>query len=202
MASTEQVEIRICTGKELDHYLEDLAHLRIEVFREFPYLYEGDMAYEKKYVRTLLESKESIIVLALDGGIVVGASTGTPLEVQPPEILEPWVLDKKDIEKIYYFSESVLQKEFRGKGIGLRFFEQRETWARQLGYEAVTFCAVIRPEDHPLRPEDYVPLDRFWQNRGFQKKKGFIGKIAWKEIQEVEETPKELQFWYKELIFD
>lgn len=200
MASTEQIEIRICTGSELNHYLRDLARLRIDVFKEFPYLYDGDLAYEEKYLKTLMNSGESLLVLALDDGNVVGASTGTPLKNEPPEVQQPWLEHKENIEKIYYFSESVVRKEYRGRGIGLRFFKERESWARQLGYEAATFCGLIRPEDHPLRPEDYVPLDQFWQNRGFRRKEGYVGTIPWKEIHEGEESPKELQFWYKELI--
>jgi hypothetical protein len=62
-----------------------------------------------------------------------------------------------------------------------------------------TFCGVIRADNHPERPGDYVPLDRFWAKRGYQKKEGVVGRISWKEIRQMEETEKELQFWYKYL---
>ena len=40
-------------GKEILPYIEALGKLRIEIFKEFPYLYAGDMEYERKYLNTL-----------------------------------------------------------------------------------------------------------------------------------------------------
>ncbi|HBF93820.1 MAG TPA: GNAT family N-acetyltransferase, partial [Marinobacter adhaerens] len=42
------VSIRRLSGDQIKPYLDDLARLRIEVFRHFPYLYDGDMDYERK----------------------------------------------------------------------------------------------------------------------------------------------------------
>ncbi len=39
---------RLRSGQILDH-LEDLTRLRIDVFREWPYLYEGSEEYERGY---------------------------------------------------------------------------------------------------------------------------------------------------------
>lgn len=38
------VEIRPVTGIAVEPWLDELAKLRIEVFRDFPYLYGGDLA--------------------------------------------------------------------------------------------------------------------------------------------------------------
>ena len=35
------------SGDQIDAALDDLARLRIAVFRAFPYLYHGDMEYER-----------------------------------------------------------------------------------------------------------------------------------------------------------
>ena len=61
------VSIRRLSGDQIKPYLDDLARLRIEVFRHFPYLYDGDMDYERKYLDTYARSPESLFVLALDG---------------------------------------------------------------------------------------------------------------------------------------
>ena len=45
------VEIRRVSGRALPDYLEDVARLRIEVFRDFPYLYDGTVEYEEKYLQ-------------------------------------------------------------------------------------------------------------------------------------------------------
>lgn len=186
-------------SKEVSPYIEDLARLRIEVFREFPYLYEGYMDYERKYVRTFAESPDSILVIAFDGKKVVGASTGLPLIHETPNIIDPFLKEDYTPESIFYFSESVLKKEYRGKGIGKQFFQQREAWARKLGrFDYLSFCGVIREDKHPRKPADYRHLDDFWKNQGFEPT-SMIAYIAWKDLDEISESPKPLKFWIKEL---
>jgi len=64
------------TGATLSKALPALAALRIEVFRDFPYLYDGDLEYERGYLETFSEAAGAIIVIARDGDQIVGASTG------------------------------------------------------------------------------------------------------------------------------
>ncbi|MCB9343010.1 MAG: GNAT family N-acetyltransferase [Lewinellaceae bacterium] len=194
------LNIRAFTGESANQYKSSLAALRIQVFREFPYLYDGSVEYEEKYLETFIQSEESVIVVAFDGEEVIGVSTGIPLKNEPTEIQQDWINGGYNIDEIFYFSESVLNKDYRGHGIGVRFMEEREKWARQLGYKKAIFCGVIRDETHPRRPKNFVPLDRFWEKRGFSKKVGFTCKISWKEMDETEESEKELQFWEKDLV--
>jgi hypothetical protein len=58
---------------------------------------------------------------------------------------------------------------------------------------------VIRPADHPRRPAGYVPLDAFWRRRGYERARGMVGSIAWRDLDEPAETPKPMQFWTKRL---
>jgi hypothetical protein len=57
----------------------------------------------------------------------------------------------------------------------------------------------VRPNDHPLRPKDYRPLDAFWTKRGYAKVENLTTTFAWKEIDQASETPKLMQFWMKAL---
>ena len=41
------IATRILTGDAVAGALDDLARLRIAVFRDWPYLYDGDVAYER-----------------------------------------------------------------------------------------------------------------------------------------------------------
>ncbi len=194
------IEVKSFNGDDAKKYVNDLAKLRIEIFREFPYLYEGNMEYEEEYLSTFIEAKDSILVLAFDNEKVIGASTGLPLEEETENIQQPWRDNSYDIGKIFYFGESVLKTEYRGKGVGVKFFEHREKWASSLNrFNIFTFCGVIRPDDHSKRPADWIPLDKFWQNRGYKKKDNYICEIPWQEIGEKEETPKKLLFWFKEI---
>lgn len=188
------------TGARLLDYIDELARLRIEVFRAFPYLYEGDPAYEARYLKTYIESPGSVIVLALEGDNVVGAASGIPLKSETDVVKKPFLDAGYDIDRLFYCGESVLLDHYRGQGIGVEFFRHREAHAKSLGgFSQSCFCAVQRPADHPLRPTDYVPLDRFWEKRGYSKQPELTTQFSWRELGEASESPKPMTFWLKTL---
>ena len=104
-----------------------------------------------------------------------------------------------DMAEVFYCAESVLLPEYRGQGVGHRFFDLREAHARRLGYAKVAFCGVQRPADHPMRPAEYQPLDPFWTARGYAKVEGAVARFSWKDLGDAEETQKPLQFWLRAL---
>ncbi len=192
------IKIERFSGEALIPYIPELARLRIEVFRDFPYLYDGDLAYEEKYLQTYIQCPESVIVLAFDGDKIIGASTAIPLKYETDEVKKPFIEQGYDPETIFYCGESVLNKNYRGLGIGVRFFEQREAHAADLGgFQHICFCCVERPLDHPRRPADYVPLDKFWNKRGYVKHLELKTTYTWKDLDDATETPKPMTFWLK-----
>ena len=42
--------IGLFRGPEITPWLDDVARLRLAVFRDWPYLYEGDADYERDYL--------------------------------------------------------------------------------------------------------------------------------------------------------
>ena len=46
------MEIRLLHGAAIAPYIDDLARLRLSVFREFPYLYDGTPEYEADHLAT------------------------------------------------------------------------------------------------------------------------------------------------------
>ncbi len=193
------IEIKTFTGPAILPHIEAVGKLRIEVFRAFPYLYEGDMAYERSYLHTFASAKNNVLVLALDGEAVVGASTALPMTEESENIKAPFQDYHIPMEQIFYFGESVLLPHYRGRGIGVQFFEEREAFAERLtNMQLMCFCGVVRPEDHPLRPSHYQPLNQFWKNRGFRQTDLYC-KIAWQDVDKEEETDKQLRFWTKKI---
>ena len=192
--------LRSLTGEAIVEYVPELARLRIQVFRDWPYLYDGDQDYEQRYLRTYVDNPGSVLVVALDGERAVGAATALPLVHEPEEVSGPVGDAGYDPAEVFYFGESVLQPEYRGRGIGVAFFEHREAWARSLGgFRHACFCGVVRPPDHPRRPPDHVPLDEFWRRRGFRPLPGARARISWKDLGDDEESEKPLAFWIKAL---
>lgn len=193
------MRVETLKGEALVQALDDVARLRISVFAEWPYLYDGDLAYEARYLQTYRDAPNTVLVGAFDGARLVGASTGTPLSDHADDFATAFHTTGLDLSQIFYCAESVLLPAYRGRGIGHRFFDLREEHARSLGFAKSCFCAVIRPADHPARPVDYRPLDSFWRARGYAPLPGVIAHFNWRDLGQGAETPKPLQFWIKDL---
>lgn len=197
---TDNISLESFTGNDVERYIPEVARLRIEIFSEFPYLYDGNMEYEAKYLRTYTASPDSVIVIAFDGDRVIGASTAVPLRHETEEIKRPFIEHAIDPDSVFYLGESVLRRDYRGCGIGVRFFQEREAHAQRVGdFEWAAFCAVQRPENHPRRPADYVPLDEFWNKRGYYKHPELRTTFTWQDLDESSQSPKPMVFWLKQL---
>jgi GNAT superfamily N-acetyltransferase len=188
------IRVEPLSGPSLARHLDGLAGLRIRVFRDYPYLYDGDPAYEAWYLEDFARAEGAMVIAALDGDRLVGAATASPMRAQKEAFRQP-LGDLSDA--IFYFGESVLLPEYRGQGIGHRFFDAREAAARDQGYSLTGFYAVIRPADHPLKPPDYSPLWSFWQKRGYSPLECVEAQFPWKEIGQAEETRHPMQFWLR-----
>jgi GNAT superfamily N-acetyltransferase len=187
-------------GEQIASVFEDLAQLRISVFRAFPYLYEGTLAYEKEYLKVYSNSKKSFLFTVYDDAEMVGATTCIPLLDESAEVKKPFIEAKMDISTIFYFGESILLPKYRGLGIGNRFFEERENHAKSFGqFKLTCFCAVQRPDNHPLKPINYRPLDEFWKKRGYEKSNILQTQFDWLDIGDTISTEKPMLFWSKNI---
>ncbi|HEX6832480.1 MAG TPA: GNAT family N-acetyltransferase [Rudaea sp.] len=194
------IDIRTLTGTQVEPYLDAVAALRIAVFRDWPYLYDGDADYERKYLATYANSARSLFVLAFDGARIVGASTGIPLADEVENFQKPFAARGIALRDVFYFGESVLLGDWRGQGLGHRFFDERENYARRLGGFALTgFCSVERSPDDPRRPPAYRGNDAFWIKRGYVRQDDMFCELEWKEINEPEPSRKRLRFWLRDL---
>ena len=183
-------------GEEIAGVLDDLARLRVRVFRDWPYLYDGDAEYERGYLSRYAKG-DSIVVAAHAGGGMVGAATGMPLSDHADDFAAAFEGTGIDMKDVFYCAESVLLTGYRGQGAGHAFFDRREAHAKRLGFGKVAFCGVVRPGDHPARPEGYRPLDGFWRARGYAPLDGVVAHFGWRDIGAAEETDKPLQFWMR-----
>ncbi len=194
-----ELTLTTCHGQAIAPHLTALAQLRIRVFHDFPYLYDGNLAYEADYLGRYAANPASLFVLAFDSDRLVGASTGQPLSDEVNEFRRPFEAAGIAASSVFYYGESVLLHDYRGQGIGKAFMAERETHAARERYKTAAFCAVERPEEHPLRPEDYRPLHGFWQSQGYQRRADLATTFAWKDIGEQHESDKTLIFWLKTL---
>jgi GNAT superfamily N-acetyltransferase len=194
-----ELRIEQLRGTEIARQLDALAALRTAVFRDWPYLYQGSHEYEARYLDIYLRSPHSLAILAWAGDSCIAASTVLPLTEAGAEAQQPFRDAGYDVGRIDYFGESVVLKPFRGRGLGVKFFELREAHARELGLPLCAFCAVERSEDDPRRPPDYIPNDGFWTRRGYRKAPQIVTRFSWPDIGQTESTAKPMTFWLREL---
>ena len=194
------LDVRPYTGTQIAPHLDAVADLRITVFRDWPYLYAGDQDYERQYLATYAQSPESLFVLAFDGDRVVGASTGVPLADETPAVQKPFLEQSIKPDDVFYFGESVLLTDYRGYGLGHRFFDERERYARHLGRFAMTaFCAVERDIDDPRRAGGARTNDLFWTKRGYRRQDDMVCWLDWQEVGCETPNAHPLRFWLRAL---
>lgn len=198
--SSPDIKIITVTGDKVKTWIPQIAALRIEVFREYPFFYNGDLEYEERYLKKFTTLKDAILVLAFDKETLIGISTGFPFIYDAEDLKELFVKAGRNPQDYFCFGESVLRKSYRGLGIGKKFFDEREAHVKALNhYKYICFYTVVRPAEDPHRPADYRPLAPFWTSRGYMEHKELVGTVSYQEIGEPEETPKKMVFWIKKV---
>jgi hypothetical protein len=56
----------------------------------------------------------------------------------------------------------------------------------------------VRPDDHPLRPANFLPIERFLKRTGFKALPGVMATFTWPELDGVSRD-QQMQFWLKPL---
>jgi GNAT superfamily N-acetyltransferase len=192
-------DIRTLTGEAVRPWLPDLQRLRAVVFRDFPYLYDGDPAAPVGRAAMFAEVPGAAVVFAFADGRPVGAATCLPLMAESANVQAPFLAAGLDPTRFFYFGESVLEQAWRGQGIGHAFFDGREAQARAQGADFAAFCSVERAADHPARPADYRPHDAFWRGRGYLPHPTLACTMEWTDVGDAGPSPHVLRFWLRSL---
>ena len=199
MSPDNAIQIRTFTGAAIADAQAAFQRLHVDVFRDWPYLYAGD-ASQPPYITSYLEHPRAALFLASHAGGPVGAATCLPLGDESANVQAPFLECGWDVRRFFYFGEGVVLAAWRGKGIGVRFFELRESHARAVSTaDNAVFCSVRRPADHTLRPAEPHTNDAFWRRRGYVPLPGVACTMTWRDIGEAQSTRHLLDFWIKSL---
>lgn len=199
------LRIDIYVGADSLEFIETVSKVRIDVFKDYPYLYEGDLEYEKKYVQGYTADSKAMIAIARIDGKIAGVSTGIPL-ISDSEIVadakKVFAKDQVDIGDYYYYGEIIVLPEFRGKSIASRLYAEQDAVVKTWGFKHVCILTVVREQDHPLKPENYKSPDSMWKHLGFFRNNLTV-EYHWPTIQidkTVRDVNNTLEFWTKSLL--
>lgn len=194
---SEKVSLRVFNGEEARKYWRQIASLRIEMFKEFPYLYEGAFEYEKEYLETYFKSKNSRILLAFDKEEVIGFSNNIPVFEELEEIQRAFQEQQINPEKYLYIGEVMIKPLYRGQGLLRKFLEYHENFAAKYAYDHLVFMTVKRPAHHPYKPENYRSLEPIWEHFGYHQHPDLDIRIRWKQIDSSQDEDNHLAVWCK-----
>lgn len=143
------IEVRSLTRDEIPRWLDELATLRLAIFRTWPYLYEGDLDYERGYLHPYQQSDDALVIAALHDDRLIGFSTAIPLEEQSAEFTAPFAGRPEPLDSVLYGGELMLLPFYRGRGLGDRFFDLREKKGRKPGACAYRLLFDRAPRESP-----------------------------------------------------
>ncbi len=193
------VSLKAFSGEGARPYLNQIAALRIDHYREFPYLYDGSFENEKRYLDPYFNSKNSKILLVFDLDKVVGFSNSLPLAEESDWLVKPFERADLKPSDYLYMSDFILKAPYRGKGLLRRFFEAHEKNAHINGCSKLAMMTVKREPSHPQRPEGYQPLDDMWRHFGMDVVPECEIVFLWNQVDTKKEEHNRLQVWSKTL---
>ena len=199
MKGVKEITEQLLTGAVIADVLDDLATLRLDIFREYPYLYEGRHEDELNYLGTYAKTPDASVILAYDGSAVIGAAAGMPLIQEDAQLRDAFAGTALPLDEVYYVGELLFRLGYRNSGLGRKLLDHMESHIPSFGsYRTLTCATVERPADHRLRPRDYIPITRFLARTGFARLSGVTTSFMWLET-DGGKRDHPMQFWIKNL---
>ena len=185
--------MHLLRGLDIAPRIEQLGRFRLAIFREYPYLYDGDLEYERRYLGRYPRSAESLLAFLEDARGLVGACTAIPLKDEDPEFQQPF--RGEALADFFYIGEILLRPEARGQGLGTRLLARVIERIDAAGYPTTVLCTVERGPQHPSRPDGYVPPDALWRKFGFVPDAHRVVRYRWQDLGDARETEKPMRVW-------
>lgn len=175
-----------------------LADLRVRIFREFPYLYDGTVEDECSNLRAYANSANSLITVMYDGIRHIAAMSCLPMQDAWGELVDNLSTQAVNISECLYIGEILMEKTHRGMGLGSRLFDFARMHAVRLNMKKLCFFSVRRDHTHDARPADYLEPAELWQKWGFSLVPGADVTLSYPQV-DVGMQSHILDFWIRPL---
>lgn len=198
------LSIEVIKGKNIAQYAKYIASLRLMMFKEFPYLYDGTLEQEEKYLSFYSDSPDGTLILAKQDDCIVGLLTGMPVNKiceLIPDFKKILTENKRNTQPAYYYGEALVLPAYRGQGILTKMFQEEDNAIKKMGYNIAYGITAIREKDDSRRPVNYRDTDTLWTHLGLIKTNMAFGG-EWPTVTKSGETKIEMnqvQIWEKPL---
>ncbi len=191
-----------CTQEEI----AQLAQMRLDYFREYPYLYDGTLEYEKNYLGEYKEKAvDGYLVQAFDEkdgekmlvGILTGCGFCSDIEIIR-DGAKLFAENNISTQDRYYLGEAIIIPEYQGRKILPHMLWELGKQVIKLNkYSSLCFLTVIREENDSRKPEGYKSTDTLWEKLGCHRVK-ITSSFEWPTIMDdgsVHDVHNDVEFW-------
>jgi len=198
------LEFKTYQGKEIEAFIDKIGQIRLDAFKEFPYLYKGDLDYERAYLSEYTKHEKSLLILVYSFNEIVGFITGAAIDSKLSITEDAFKLFKSkglSPSSFYYIGEIIVLKEYRSFDLSSKLLKEVEDFALAQGYSSTCFLTVVREDDHPLKPKDYKDTAKLWEFHKY-KRMNLYTKYKWTTIINSTDAiyqENRLEYWCKSL---
>lgn len=189
-------------GTSITPFVKDITDLCIEIYREYPYLYEGTEEEYLPFIEHYTSSNNGIACLLFDNTKPIGVAIGMSMNEMREKYKQPFINARplENCNELFYLGEFLLLKDYRGKGFGKQMYLELERLVKEnLNLQKICFCKIDEDVHNPLIPADYKSLDEFWRKLGFEKCDDATVIVDWRDVSAEKDSPHKLVYWLKTL---
>jgi GNAT superfamily N-acetyltransferase len=185
--------IRFLKGSEILPYQEEIAKLNIEVFKEYPYFYDGNLQEQIEFHKIYVNSPEGVAFLAEIDGHCVGVALGIPMTHFLPDYQKALTSKGIFLEGIFYLGEFIIRKDYRHQKIGYQLYEKLKAYAKTK-YKNLLYSEVVPTSDPPV---GYRSIQTLFKD--FSLLPNVSCEFSWKELGTNQLIPHTMVFWMQDL---
>lgn len=198
--SNEEIQIKTFRGEEITPYTKEFIQIVDQIYREYPYLYNGDDKEYEDYLASYSKTKEAMICFAFEGKEVIGIAAGMPMSMTRKSYQKPLLANSYKLDSLFYLGEFGLKPEYHGKGIEEKMYQEIENFALAGQFKELFLFEV--ESSKPVAKKSYIPQNDFWKKNGFIRHPELNFVINWVNINEKFESPHLAIYWIKKLTKD
>lgn len=186
LIARNDVRIEIFRGCEIAPYTQQIVELCNAIYREPPYLYNGEDEEYTAYIESYSQSNDAIICLAFDNEKAVGLAIATPM-LKTRDLYKKTLLEHGyELDSLFYLGEFGLNSNYHNCGIEEAIYYKIENLVRKA--DAYSMICLWEIEDLYQKNFEDTPGHDFWNKLGFLRHREVNFEISWTNIGDSKES--------------